>query len=255
VGTAKELRTFGGEKGHQNLVLDVAFAPDGQTFASASSDSTVKIWDVPLSKAIRELACSDAVTAIAGMADGKGLAAASKDGSIKIWKQPRCQGEFPSHRTRRRRHGIGVQRQWPAACIYRHRSDAAHLEPNQRSGRSRDWRASVGSHGAGPFPNGNAVYTAGADGTLKVWQLPPVASRPLAGHGDAVQALAVFCGWSAHGHRLCRQECARLPNRQWTISSHTVGAGDGEECGDSGRRQECTDRGRDHLWSVACMGR
>src|SRR5258707_13921955 len=69
VGTAKELRTFGGEKGHQNLVLDVAFAPDGQTFASAGSDSTVKIWDVPMAKAIRELACSDAVTAIAGTAD------------------------------------------------------------------------------------------------------------------------------------------------------------------------------------------
>ena len=40
-------------------------------------------------------------------------------------------------------------------------------------------------------PAGNAAYTAGADGTLKVWQLPPVAARPLAGHGDAVLALAV----------------------------------------------------------------
>src|SRR6516165_5079061 len=74
VASAKELRTFGGEKGHQNLVLDVAFAPDGQTFASAGSDNSVKIWDVPLAKAIRELACNDAVTAITTTVDGKSIA-------------------------------------------------------------------------------------------------------------------------------------------------------------------------------------
>src|SRR5882672_1239163 len=30
VASGKEIRTFGGEKGHQNLVLGVTFAPDGQ---------------------------------------------------------------------------------------------------------------------------------------------------------------------------------------------------------------------------------
>jgi len=32
--------------GHASWVLDVAFSPDGQQFASSSSDHTVKIWEL-----------------------------------------------------------------------------------------------------------------------------------------------------------------------------------------------------------------
>jgi WD40 repeat protein len=32
--------------GHQNLVEDLTFSPDGQMLASASWDRTVKVWDV-----------------------------------------------------------------------------------------------------------------------------------------------------------------------------------------------------------------
>ena len=36
-----------GEKqiGHSNLVMSVAFSPDGTTIVSGSADQTIKVWD------------------------------------------------------------------------------------------------------------------------------------------------------------------------------------------------------------------
>jgi WD40 repeat protein len=36
--------------GHKEEVRSLAFSSDGKSLASGSSDSTVKIWDVPLQK-------------------------------------------------------------------------------------------------------------------------------------------------------------------------------------------------------------
>ena len=191
VASAKELRTFGGEKGHQNLVLDVAFAPDGQTFASAGSDNSVKIWDVPLAKAIRELACNDAVTAITTTVDGKSIAAGGKDGVIIIWNTPDAKESF------RLTGHVG------AVTALAYSANGQLLASTGIDQTLRFWNpangqvvAVLGAHpsavtGLALSPNGNAAYTSGADGTLKTWQLPPVASRPLAGHNDIVQALAL----------------------------------------------------------------
>lgn len=74
---------------HTGEVTALAIAPDGESFASASADGTVKIWDLQT----LELLCSlpaesaNAVMSLAISPNGKFLATGMAKGSIKIWQR------------------------------------------------------------------------------------------------------------------------------------------------------------------------
>ncbi|NQE37420.1 AAA-like domain-containing protein [Microcoleus asticus] len=71
---------------HSNVVISVAFSPDGKTLASASSDKTIKLWNLQSQKPIATLTGhSNSVRSIAFSPDGKILASASYDHTIKLW--------------------------------------------------------------------------------------------------------------------------------------------------------------------------
>ena len=73
-------------EGHSNLVNSVAYSPNGQQLASASEDSTIKIWNVSSGKLLKTLTGhSDGVNSVAYSPNGQQLASASNDKTIKIW--------------------------------------------------------------------------------------------------------------------------------------------------------------------------
>ncbi len=73
-------------KGHEASVLSVAFAPDGKTLASASSDRTVKLWDRATGTNLATLkGHEDRVLSVAFAPDGETLASASDDRTVKLW--------------------------------------------------------------------------------------------------------------------------------------------------------------------------
>jgi WD40 repeat protein/tRNA A-37 threonylcarbamoyl transferase component Bud32 len=94
LATGQETYTF---KGHSFSVNSVAFSPIsavpslsqgiGKTLASASSDNTIKLWDLSTKWELRTLkGHTREVTSVAFSPDGKSLASGSADGTINIWR-------------------------------------------------------------------------------------------------------------------------------------------------------------------------
>ena len=70
-----------------DVVLDIAYRPDGQRLAVASADSTVRVVDMSSQQVVLSLAShADWVTAVAWNADGSRMASASRDKTVKVYQ-------------------------------------------------------------------------------------------------------------------------------------------------------------------------
>jgi WD40 repeat protein len=83
--------------GHTNAVWGVAFAPDGRTLATSSSDQTVRLWDLSNQDQPRPLGTpltghTNAVYGVAFAPDGHTLATGSADRTVRLWGLPRLEG-------------------------------------------------------------------------------------------------------------------------------------------------------------------
>ncbi|XP_053981698.1 notchless protein homolog 1 [Hylaeus volcanicus] len=96
----KEKRPIARMTGHQQLINDVKFSPDGRMIASASFDKSIKLWESNTGKYIASLRGHvQAVYSISWSADSRLLVSGSADSTLKVWSMKTkklCQ-DLPGH--------------------------------------------------------------------------------------------------------------------------------------------------------------
>lgn len=75
-------------EGHDRSVSSLAFSPNGATLASASSENTVKVWDITTGQCLRTLQIhGERPYTVVFSLKGDKLASASLDGIVRLWDE------------------------------------------------------------------------------------------------------------------------------------------------------------------------
>jgi WD40 repeat protein len=180
--------------GHNEPVWSVAIHPDGQTFASGSEDSTIKLWHLGTGELLQTLSAqSGAIRAVAISPDGETLVSGHGDTTVHLWnlKTGKLQQTLIGH----------SQPVWAVAIS----PDGRTLATGSYDGIIKLWELATGklkytlTGHTGPVwsvdisPNSHILASASSDKTVRVWDLQTGKSLrpPLADHSDAVRTVAI----------------------------------------------------------------
>jgi WD40 repeat protein len=204
-GTAGEVRLFScglrdlkPEKvlaAHNDVILDLAFSPDGRLLATAGYDRLIKLWDVTSGKEVRTLKDhSDAVYGVAFGPDGRLLTSAAADRAVKVWDVA----------TGKRLYTLGEATDWLYAVAWS--PDGRHLAAGGVDKSIRVWEVSP-EHGhmihsvfahegavtrLAYSSDGKTLYSLGEDRVIKSWNAGQMVERSVyPKQPEAVLAFAV----------------------------------------------------------------
>jgi WD40 repeat protein len=181
--------------GHKDLLLGVAFRPDGKVLATCGYDRLIKLWDTATGKELRTLKDhSDSVYGVAFSPDGSLLVSGAADRAVKVWDVA----------TGTRLYTLSEPTDWVYAVAWS--PDGEHVAAAGVDKAIRVWQVtraggrvvhSVFAH-EGPVtrlaysPDGKVLYSLSEDCTAKAWATATMVERTVyAAEPETVLALAV----------------------------------------------------------------
>ena len=188
LGKVKELDLL---TGHTDRVQFVSFSPDGNTIASASSDMTVRLWEVATGKHIATLeGHTGPVLSIAFSPDGKTIATGSADNTVLLWDT-----HTAKHTTTLKGH---------TGTIYNiaYSPDGNMIATTSKDKTVRLWDPHTGKHkitlkehthivtSLAYSPDGRTIATGSYDNTARLWDTQTAKHiTTLNGHTDSIRTV------------------------------------------------------------------
>ncbi|MBD2013768.1 AAA-like domain-containing protein [Microcoleus sp. FACHB-53] len=143
--------------GHDNVVNDVTFSPDGELIASASADKTIALWQKDGTKLGTLQGHNKTVWGVVFSPKGDLIASGSGDNTVKLWRKNSTKSPNPK----------------PSYTLW-----------HTLEGHSKDV-ADVAI-----APDGQTIASASKDKTIKLWSTDGKLLKTLTGHTDEVASVA-----------------------------------------------------------------
>jgi WD40 repeat protein len=174
-------------EGHKDLVFKVKFSPDGQTIATASFDTTAKLWNLNGENILTLEGHTEAVNDIDFSPDGKTIVTASRDGSVKLWNH---EGHFLKTLN------VGETIVWSAIfspdgkTIATASQDGNVILWNRAGYLLKIFNAHKEDVNSVRFsPDGNIIATVSNDKTIKLWDTQGRLIAILEGHKGSILSI------------------------------------------------------------------
>ncbi|WP_413173825.1 WD40 repeat domain-containing protein [Anabaena azotica] len=151
-------------EGHQGIVNNVSFSPDGQTIATTSYDTTAQLWNLQ-GQLIQKFKHQGIVNSVSFSPDGKTIATASQDGTARLWNlQGQLIQEFKHQGLVR-----NVSFSPDGKAIATASSDKTARLWNLQGQLIQEFKHQSPVNSVSFSPDGKIIATASSDGTVRLW--------------------------------------------------------------------------------------